>query len=137
MAHELSGTGLYLDGKWRGRLDSGLDVHNPATGHWGGSVVAATAGEVTEAIASAAGAFREWSSLAPDQRAAFLRSAYEVILGWVQAPFGGIKGSGAGKAVGGGWRSSSMSNTSASTSDDLRIPALEPVEPRPLVREAR
>lgn len=81
----LSGTGLYIDGEWRaqpgaGTAHAGLDVQNPATGNLVGSVVAATREDVDDAIAAAARAFREWSLLAPDQRAAFLRSAYQVVV---------------------------------------------------------
>lgn len=83
----LNGTGLYIDGEWRdrsisppGQGHSELEVHNPATGHIVGSVVAAGQLDVDEAVAAAAQAFPEWSNRAPDQRAAFLRSAYAMVV---------------------------------------------------------
>jgi succinate-semialdehyde dehydrogenase/glutarate-semialdehyde dehydrogenase len=81
MGPELSsGTGLYIDGTWRGQTQGGLDVFNPATGHLVGSVVAATKGQVDDAVGAAARAFPDWSGLAIDQRSAFLRSAYQQVV---------------------------------------------------------
>ena len=81
----LNGTGLYIDGEWRARSSAGqthseLEVHNPATGHLVGSVVAATTQDVDNATAAAARAFRDWSALGPAERAVFLRSAHALVL---------------------------------------------------------
>lgn len=88
MAPELlNATGLYIDGEWRARPSSepgsghpALDVHDPATGQLVGSVVAAGRRDVDDAIAAAARAFPGWSYRPPDQRGAFLRSAYAMVV---------------------------------------------------------
>ena len=78
----LDGTGLYIGGEWRTQSSVGmtLDVCNPANGHLVASVIAAGGKDVNDAIAAAAGAFGEWSALAPDQRSSYLRSAHEAVV---------------------------------------------------------
>jgi succinate-semialdehyde dehydrogenase/glutarate-semialdehyde dehydrogenase len=72
-------SGLYVGGSWRDGADR-LAVTDPATGSAVAEVVAATADEVREAVAAAHAAFPAWSALSPDERAAPLRRAYELVL---------------------------------------------------------
>ena len=72
-------SGLYVDGRWRdgsGRLE----VADPATGAHVGEVVEAGAEDARAAVAAAHAAFPAWSALPPDERAAPLRRAYELVL---------------------------------------------------------
>lgn len=72
-------SGLYIGGTWRegaGRLT----VADPATGAAVGEVATASAGQVREAVAAAHAAFPAWSALSPDERAAPLRRAYELVV---------------------------------------------------------
>jgi succinate-semialdehyde dehydrogenase/glutarate-semialdehyde dehydrogenase len=71
-------SGLYVGGRWRDGADR-LPVTDPATGAPVGEVVAATAGQAREAVAAAHAAFPSWSALAPDERGAPLRRAYELV----------------------------------------------------------
>jgi succinate-semialdehyde dehydrogenase / glutarate-semialdehyde dehydrogenase len=74
-----SASGLYIDGRWRdGR--GRLQVADPATGAHVGAVVEATAEDARAAVAAAHAAFPAWAALAPDERAAPLRRAYELVL---------------------------------------------------------
>src|SRR5688500_7191170 len=72
-------SGLYVDGRWR-EGSGRMAVSDPATGAPVGEVVAATEGEARGAVAAAHAAFPAWSALAPDERAAPLRRAYELVL---------------------------------------------------------
>jgi succinate-semialdehyde dehydrogenase/glutarate-semialdehyde dehydrogenase len=72
-------SGLYVDGRWRDGTDR-LAVTDPATGERVGDVIAATADQAREAVIAAHAAFPEWSALSPDERAAPLRRAHELVL---------------------------------------------------------
>jgi succinate-semialdehyde dehydrogenase / glutarate-semialdehyde dehydrogenase len=72
-------SGLYVGGVWRAG-DDRMEVTDPATGAPVGEVVAATADQAREAVATAHAAFPAWSALSPDQRAAPLRRSYELVL---------------------------------------------------------
>jgi succinate-semialdehyde dehydrogenase/glutarate-semialdehyde dehydrogenase len=72
-------SGLYVGGSWREGSER-LAVTDPATGAPVGEVVAATAADAREAVAAAHAAFPAWSALSPDERAAPLRRAYELVL---------------------------------------------------------
>jgi succinate-semialdehyde dehydrogenase/glutarate-semialdehyde dehydrogenase len=72
-------SGLYVGGAWR-EGDDRLEVADPATGAPVGEVVAATADQARAAVAAAHAAFPAWSALPPDERAAPLRRAYELVL---------------------------------------------------------
>jgi succinate-semialdehyde dehydrogenase / glutarate-semialdehyde dehydrogenase len=72
-------SGLYIGGGWRDGTDR-LTVTDPATGAPVGDVTAATADQAREAVAAAHAAFPAWSALSPDERAAPLRRAYELVL---------------------------------------------------------
>ena len=72
-------SGLYIGGAWR--TDGGrLSVEDPATGASVGEVVAASPDQVREAVAAAHAAYPAWSALSPDERAAPLRRAYELVV---------------------------------------------------------
>jgi len=71
-------SGLYVDGRWRDGADRS-PVLDPATGETVGEVVAAGADQARAAVAAAHAAFPGWSALAPDERAAPLRRAYELV----------------------------------------------------------
>jgi succinate-semialdehyde dehydrogenase / glutarate-semialdehyde dehydrogenase len=71
-------SGLYIGG-WRDGPDR-LQVTDPATGEPVGEVVAAGAEEARAAVAAAHAAFPAWSALPPDERAAPLRRAHELVL---------------------------------------------------------
>ncbi|HTE63346.1 MAG TPA: aldehyde dehydrogenase family protein [Solirubrobacteraceae bacterium] len=72
-------SGLYIDGAWRAGAGR-LTVDDPATGAPVGEVAAASADQVREAVAAAHAAYPAWSALSPDERAAPLRRAYELVL---------------------------------------------------------
>jgi succinate-semialdehyde dehydrogenase/glutarate-semialdehyde dehydrogenase len=72
-------SGLYIGGSWRAGSDRS-QVVDPATGIPVGAVVAATAEDARAAVAAAHAAFPAWSALSPDERAAPLRRAYELVL---------------------------------------------------------
>jgi succinate-semialdehyde dehydrogenase / glutarate-semialdehyde dehydrogenase len=72
-------SGLYVGGRWREHADR-MTVTDPATGARVGEVVAATADQAREAVTAAHAAFPAWSALSPDERAAPLRRAYELVL---------------------------------------------------------
>jgi succinate-semialdehyde dehydrogenase/glutarate-semialdehyde dehydrogenase len=72
-------SGLYVGGRWRDGADR-LTVTDPATGAPVGEVVAATADDAREAVRAAHAAFPVWAALSPDERAAPLRRAYELVL---------------------------------------------------------
>jgi acyl-CoA reductase-like NAD-dependent aldehyde dehydrogenase len=57
-----------------------LTVEDPATGGTVGEVVAASSDQVREAVAAAHAAYPAWSALSPDERAAPLRRAYELVV---------------------------------------------------------
>jgi succinate-semialdehyde dehydrogenase / glutarate-semialdehyde dehydrogenase len=73
--------GLYVDGAWR--EPAGVDwmaVRDPSTGHQVGRAIAATTGDVTEAVEAAHRAFPGWAALSPDERGAPLRRAHALVL---------------------------------------------------------
>ncbi|MFT4085428.1 MAG: CoA-acylating methylmalonate-semialdehyde dehydrogenase [Nocardioides sp.] len=63
---------LLIDGEWRDGGGESIAVFNPATGQQIGTVAAATAAEVDEAVAAAAAAFPAWSALSLQRRVQFL-----------------------------------------------------------------
>ena len=71
----------YLGGKWTAAKDGKvMAVSNPATGAQLGVVPALGGGETEAAIAAAAAAFPAWRRLLPQQRAAYLRRWYELMV---------------------------------------------------------
>jgi succinate-semialdehyde dehydrogenase/glutarate-semialdehyde dehydrogenase len=74
-------SGLYVDGEWR-RPDGAewMAVPDPSTGFEVGSVVAATPGDVRDAVAAAQRAFAAWAALSPDQRGVPLRRAHQLVI---------------------------------------------------------
>jgi succinate-semialdehyde dehydrogenase/glutarate-semialdehyde dehydrogenase len=72
-------SGLYIDGTWRDGANRS-PVIDPSTGAQVGEVVTAGADEAREAVAAAHAAFPAWSALSPDERAAPLRRAYQLVL---------------------------------------------------------
>jgi succinate-semialdehyde dehydrogenase / glutarate-semialdehyde dehydrogenase len=76
-----SASGLYLEGAWRQSGGAGwMSVRDPSTGTEVGRVLAATAGEVREAVDAAQRAFPGWAALSPEERGAPLRRAHELVL---------------------------------------------------------
>jgi succinate-semialdehyde dehydrogenase / glutarate-semialdehyde dehydrogenase len=74
-------TGLYVDGAWR-RPDGAewMAVRDPSTGAEVGRAIAATPGDVREAVDSAQRAFPGWAALPADERGAPLRRAHQLVL---------------------------------------------------------
>jgi succinate-semialdehyde dehydrogenase / glutarate-semialdehyde dehydrogenase len=72
-------SGLYVDGSWRDGADR-LEVTDPATGAPVGEVVQASGADARAAVAAAHAAFPGWAALSPDERAAPLRRAHELVL---------------------------------------------------------
>jgi succinate-semialdehyde dehydrogenase / glutarate-semialdehyde dehydrogenase len=74
-------TGLYVDGAWR-RPDGAewMAVRDPSTGAEVGRAIAATPGDVREAVESAQRAFPGWAALPADERGAPLRRAHQLVL---------------------------------------------------------
>jgi len=71
----------YVDGKWTAARDGRvIEVANPATGAQLGVVPALGAAETEAAIAAAAAAFPAWRKLLPQERAAYLRRWYELMI---------------------------------------------------------
>jgi succinate-semialdehyde dehydrogenase/glutarate-semialdehyde dehydrogenase len=74
-------SGLYVDGKWRRPDDAEwMAVPDPSTGTEVGSVVAATPGDVRDAVEAAQRAFPGWAALSADRRGAPLRRAHQLVL---------------------------------------------------------
>jgi succinate-semialdehyde dehydrogenase/glutarate-semialdehyde dehydrogenase len=74
-------SGLYVDGKWRRHDDAEwMAVPDPSTGTEVGSVVAATPGDVRDAVEAAQRAFPGWAALSADRRGAPLRRAHQLVL---------------------------------------------------------
>jgi succinate-semialdehyde dehydrogenase / glutarate-semialdehyde dehydrogenase len=76
-----SASGLYVDGAWR--HPTGAEwrtVRDPSTGAAVGRVVAATAGDVLEAVEAAQRAFPGWAGLSADERGLPLRRAHALVL---------------------------------------------------------
>ena len=71
---------LFIDGAWQppvaGRR---LEIKDPATGELVGTTALADAGEVDAAVAAAKRAFPAWAALHPDERAAILKRAADLI----------------------------------------------------------
>src|SRR5215218_8445612 len=72
-------SGLYVGGSWLERPDRS-QVTDPSTGLPVGEVVAATAADARAAVSAAHAAFPVWSAMSPDERAAPLRRAYELVV---------------------------------------------------------
>ena len=74
-------SGLYVDGVWR--TPEGAEwmaVCDPSTGLEVSRAVAATPGDVREAVEAAQRAFPGWAALSADERGAPLRRAYQLVL---------------------------------------------------------
>jgi succinate-semialdehyde dehydrogenase/glutarate-semialdehyde dehydrogenase len=72
--------GLYIDGQWRAARRGGTrDVVDPATEEVLGSVPAAEAEDLDDALASAAAGFAVWRRTSPWDRAKVLRGAADLI----------------------------------------------------------
>jgi succinate-semialdehyde dehydrogenase/glutarate-semialdehyde dehydrogenase len=74
-------SGLYVDGAWRtpDRAEW-MAVRDPSTGLEVSRAVAATPGDVREAVEAAQRAFPGWAALSADERGAPLRRAYKLVL---------------------------------------------------------
>ena len=74
-------SGLYVNGAWR-EPDAAdrPTVHDPASGAEVGRAVAASRADVRRAIESAQRAFPAWAARSPDERAAPLRRACELVV---------------------------------------------------------
>ncbi|WP_135824457.1 aldehyde dehydrogenase family protein [Halorussus ruber] len=71
---------LYVDGNWRPQGDrDGLDVVDPTARDAVGTVPAGTAADVDEAYAVADEAQDEWAEVAPEERAAVVAEARELV----------------------------------------------------------
>lgn len=69
-------SGIYINGEWvMPKSKATLDVENPATGEVIASVPAAGRDEARAAVEAAHAAFKGWSSLNANERAAYLRKA--------------------------------------------------------------
>jgi succinate-semialdehyde dehydrogenase / glutarate-semialdehyde dehydrogenase len=76
-----SASGLYVDGAWREPPDSDwMSVGDPSSGAEVGRAIAATRGDVREAVEAAHGAFPGWAALSADERGIPLRRAHELVL---------------------------------------------------------
>lgn len=72
--------GLLIDGRWRAAADGARrTVRDPATGEEVGVSAIATAADVDAAVAAACRAAPGWGATHPDERAAILRRAAELI----------------------------------------------------------
>jgi succinate-semialdehyde dehydrogenase/glutarate-semialdehyde dehydrogenase len=73
--------GLYVDGAWREPPGAEwMAVRDPSTGAEVGHAIAATRGDVREAVEAAQRAFPGWAALSPDERGAPLRRAHALVL---------------------------------------------------------
>ncbi|MGL1920257.1 MAG: NAD-dependent succinate-semialdehyde dehydrogenase [Hyphomicrobiales bacterium] len=71
----------YINGEWcADEAANCIDVFNPATNAWVGSVPNLTAGESGRAVSAANNAFKEWSQKLPQDRAAILRKWHDLLL---------------------------------------------------------
>jgi succinate-semialdehyde dehydrogenase / glutarate-semialdehyde dehydrogenase len=74
-------SGLYVDGVWRTPEGAEwMTVRDPSTGLEVSRAVAATPGDVREAVEAAQRAFPGWAALSADERGAPLRRAYQLVL---------------------------------------------------------
>ena len=72
---------MYIDGQWiPAENDASFDVFNPATGEKIGAVANGDQTDAARAIASAATAFKSWSSLTAYQRSGYLYDAYRIMI---------------------------------------------------------
>ncbi len=72
---------MYIDGQWiQAENDASFDVFNPATGEKIGAVANGDQTDAARAIASAARAFKSWSSLTAYQRSGYLYDAYRIMI---------------------------------------------------------
>ena len=77
-ASVLDRTKIYIDGEWVDSSDAGrIDVVNPATEEVIAQVAEGSVDDVERAVAAARTAFPAWSSLAPAERAGYLRKVAE------------------------------------------------------------
>jgi aspartate-semialdehyde dehydrogenase len=71
----------YINGEWCSGDDAArFDVTNPADGAWLAAVSSTSAAQSRAAVVAADDAFREWSLLLPQERAALLRRLNDLIL---------------------------------------------------------
>jgi aspartate-semialdehyde dehydrogenase len=90
--HRHSGLGLltyrrmlrelaYVDGHWTaGGAGQSFEVRDPASGETVAWVASLDAGQATKAIDAATSAFPEWRALLPQERSAYLRKWYDLIV---------------------------------------------------------
>ena len=69
----------FVSGRFRDGAGEPIEVRNPATGQVSGQIHAAGAGELDEAVASAAAAFQDWSQQSLSKRAAVLFAFRELV----------------------------------------------------------
>lgn len=76
---------LLIQNEWRSAASGQkFEVRNPANRELVGWAAEAGPAEANEAVESAAAAFQSWSQTSPDERAAILRRAGEIVLGRTQ-----------------------------------------------------
>ncbi|MSZ13586.1 MAG: aldehyde dehydrogenase family protein, partial [Actinobacteria bacterium] len=74
-------SGIYINGQWvQPSSKAVLDVHNPATGELIASIPAAGREEARAAVVAANNAFKSWSGLNANERAAYLRKANAIFI---------------------------------------------------------
>lgn len=71
---------IYINGLWRGNDLEKIEVTNPATGEFVGTVLNAGKKETKEAIAAAYEAFPTWSKLTAYARVEYLEKLYELMI---------------------------------------------------------
>lgn len=72
--------GLYIDGNWRAASDGGVkEVFDPATEQVIGTIAAATAADLDDALAAAERGFKVWRATGPWERSAKIRKAADLI----------------------------------------------------------
>ena len=76
----LSRSEVYIDGAWRRPLSAELiEVLNPATEQVLGTIPAATAADVEQAVSAATAAFAAWSTTTPAERVTHLRTLHRCL----------------------------------------------------------
>jgi acyl-CoA reductase-like NAD-dependent aldehyde dehydrogenase len=74
----LSRNKLYIAGQWLSPCDAGcIEIHNPATEEVLGTIPAATARTVDQAVAAARGAFAGWGGTSAETRLAVLKKIHQ------------------------------------------------------------
>ncbi|HEY3613062.1 MAG TPA: aldehyde dehydrogenase family protein [Gaiellales bacterium] len=80
MAQVLTQRGAFIGGEWVAGDGETIEVRSPATGESVGSVRAATAAQVDQAVAAAAAAFDSWRRTSVLERVEICRRAYDICM---------------------------------------------------------